>query len=258
MRRRSILLLSAALALLAAAPAAAQPSIQPGQTVQGELSRDDASLRDSSRFDLWRFQAEPDHIYHVTLRSDDFDAYLAVGADAGPECGQCDTDDDGGGGTDAELRFTAARAGVYEIRANSYGAGEMGRYTLVLEDEGVTSPVDTVAAPGSVALNRPLAGRLEQTDEKGENGAYVDTYTYQGRAGETLVITLESDDFDAYVKVGNVEHGACRPVQANDNGAGGTNSRLRVRIPRDGEFHVHVSSRRRGQSGAYTLTVVRG
>lgn len=256
MRRQPILL--AALALLAAAPIAAQPSIRPGQTVTGELSNDDPALRDQSRFDLWRFEAQADHIYRVTLRSDDFDAYLAVGPHAGPECGDCDTDDDGGGGTDAGLRFAPGRAGTYEIRANAYNAGETGRYTLVLEDEGVMGAVDTVAAPGMVVLNQPVAGRLEQTDEKGENGAYVDTYTHQGRAGETLVISVQSDEFDAYVKLGNVNHGACRPVQADDNGGGGTDARLRVRIPRDGEFHVHVSSARRGQTGAYTLTVVRG
>ncbi|HEX6038425.1 hypothetical protein [Longimicrobium sp.] len=248
----------AALALLAAAPAAAQPSIQPGQTVEGELSAQDPALRDRSHFDLFRFQAEADHVYHVTLRSDDFDAYLAVGADAGPECGTCDTDDDGAGGTDAELRFTAGSAGLYQIRANSYGTGQTGRYTLVLEDEGVPTPADTVAAPGTVILNLPVQGRLDRPDEKADNGAYIDTYTYQGRAGETLVITLESDDFDAYVRVGAVHQGACRPVQGDDNGGGGTNSRLRVRIPNDGDFHVHVSSRRRGEAGDYTLTVVRG
>jgi hypothetical protein len=257
MRRRSILILFA-VALLAAAPAYAQPSIQPGQTVAGELSDDDPSMKDRSHFDLWRFQAEPDHVYRVTLRSEDFDAYLAVGPNAGPECGSCDTDDDGAGGTDAGLRFTPERAGVYEIRANSYGGAETGRYTLVLEDEGVMAPADTVVAPGTVVFNRPLVGRLEQTDEKGNNGAYVDTYTYRGQAGDVLVITLESADFDAYVKLGNVEHGTCRPVQADDNGGGGTNSRLRVRLPRTGDVHVHVSSRRRGEMGAYTLTVVPG
>lgn len=256
MRRRSILL--AALALLAATPSYAQPSIRPGQTVAGELSQDDPAMKDRSHFDLWRFQAEPDHVYRVTLRSTDFDAYLAVGAHAGPECGDCDTDDDGGGGTDAGLRFRPERAGVYEIRANSYGGDETGRYTLVLEDEGVVAPADTVVAPGTVVFNRPLVGRLEHTDEKSQNGAYVDTYTFAGQAGDVLVITLESADFDAYVKLGSVEHGACRPLQADDNGAGGTNSRLRVRLPRTGDVHIHVSSRRRGGMGAYTLTVVPG
>lgn len=256
MRRQPLAL--AAVALLAAAPAAAQPIIRPGQTVTGELSPDDPSLEDASHFDLWTFQAEPHHVYHVTLRSGDFDAYLTVGPDAGPECGACDTDDDGGGGTDADLRFTAGRAGVHEIRANSYNAGETGRYTLVLEDEGMLAPADTVAAPGMILLGQPVSGRLERTDEKGESGAYIDTYTYRARAGETLVITLRSDDFDAYVKLGNVDHGACRPVQADDNGGGGTDSRLRVRLPRAGEFHVHVSSSDPGATGAYTLTVVRG
>lgn len=256
MRRRSLLL--AAAALLAAAPAHAQPTIQPGQTVEGELSQDDPSLQDRSHYDLWRFEAQPDHVYRVTLRSSDFDAYLAVGPHAGPGCADCPTDDDGAGGTDAALPFVSRQGGLYEIRANSYGGEKVGRYTLVLEDEGALEPADTVTGHGLVILNRPLVGRLEQTDEKGVNGAYIDTYTGQGQAGDELVITLQSDDFDAFVKLGNVDHGACRPVQADDNGGGGTNSRLRVRLPRTGEYHVHVSSKRSGETGAYTLTIVRG
>jgi hypothetical protein len=247
-----------AVALLAAAPAAAQPNIQPGQTVTGELSDGDSSLDDKSLYDVWRFRTEPEHMYHVVLRSDDFDAMLAVGPRADESCDDCTTDDDGAGGTDAELRFTPGAAGVYEIRANAYAGKGRGRYTLTLEDEGALPPPDTVAGPGGVVLGVPATGRLEATDDHEHDGSYLDTYTYRGRRGETLVITLRSADFDAYLRVGEVESGGCRPVQGDDNGGGGRDSRMRVRLPNDGDFHIHVSSRRAGETGAYTLSVVRG
>ncbi len=253
MRRIPVLL-----ALLAAAPAAAQPDvIQPGQTVTGEISDTDAQAN-KGRYDVWRFQAEPDHMYHVVLRSADFDVMLAVGADVRGDCAECQQDDDGAGGTDAELRFTAGAIQTYEIRANAYEGKGRGRYTLTVQDEGALPPPDTVAAPGGVVLGQPTTGRLEPSDEAEDDGSYLDTYTYRGRRGETIVITLRSDDFDAYVRVGQVEHRACRPVQGDDNGGGGTDSRMRVRIPDDGDFHIHVSSRRAGETGGYTLLVERG
>jgi hypothetical protein len=254
--RRTLFIL--ALLGLAAAPAAAQPAlIQPGQTVMGEISLADPGLADKSHYDVWRFNAEPGHMYHVVLRSEDFDVLLAVGPRVDGRCEDCQTDDDGAGGTDAELRFTPGAAGTYEIRANPFNAKDRGRYTLTLEDEGAP-PADTVAPPGGVVPGVPALGRLEPTDEAEDDGSYLDTYTYRGRRGETLVITLRSDDFDAYVRVGQVHHRACRPVQGDDNGAGGTDSRMRVRIPEDGDFHIHVSSRRAGETGDYTLTVERG
>lgn len=248
------------LLLFAAAPAAAQPEIQPGQTVTGELTVADPLLNDSSHYDVWRFRTEPEHMYHVVMRSEDFDAFLAVGPSADGEC-DCETDDDGAGGTNAELRFTPGAAGTYEIRANAFNANDTGRYTLTLEDEGALPPPDTVAAPGTVLLGVPVSGRLERPDEKDRRGSFLDTYTYHGRRGETLVITLRSTDFDAFLRVGQVHPTGCRPVAGNevdDDGGGGTDSRVRVQLPSDGDFHIHVGSRDGGESGAYTLTVVRG
>lgn len=251
-----------ALLCFAAAPAAAQPEIQPGQTVTAELTAADPAFDDSVRYDVWRFRTEPEHMYRVVMRSEDFDAFLAVGprVDGAWAC-DCETDDDGAGGTNAELHFTPGATETYEIRANALQPHRTGRYTLTLEDEGVLPPADTVAAPGVVLLGVPVRGRLERPDEKERDGSYLDTYTYHGRRGETLVITLRSTDFDAFLRVGQVHPSGCRPVpgnEADNDGGGGTDSRVRVQLPEDGDFHVHVGSREAGETGAYTLTVVRG
>src|SRR5687768_16744971 len=99
--RRTLLVLAL---LTAAAPAASQPMLHPGQRVIETLSASDPTLRDGSHYDLWRFNALAGHVYLVTLRSSQFDAYLAVGESAA-DCTDCSTDDDGAGGNDAALRF---------------------------------------------------------------------------------------------------------------------------------------------------------
>lgn len=259
---RSILLLPAL--LLLPAPAAAQSVIRPGQSVTGSLSDADPTLDDGSRYDVWRFQGQANHRYRVTLHSDEFDAFLTVGADIQPGCDDCATDDDGGGGTDAQVEYTGSADGTYAIRANSFGV-ESGRYELTLEDEGVVEAVeehehdDGPAPMGTpIALDETVTGELAAGDRKVDGLMYNDTYTYQGRAGEILTIVLRSADFNTLVTVGAYEAGECTQMDADDDGGGGTDSRLTVALFEDGPYHIHVTSAEAGETGRYTLLVERG
>lgn len=244
--------------LLAAAPAAAQDTIQPGQSVAGQLSASDPTLEDGSHYDVWRFAATAHHRYRVVMRSTDFDAFLTVGTHAAPGCDECATNDDGAGGTDAQVDYTGSADGTYEIRANSYDADQTGRYELVLEDQGVVHDEEEHGAPAGtpIALGQAVTGELTRQDRK-VGISYQDTWTYQGHAGETIVITLRSQDFDAYLQAGQYEAGECQELDHNNNGAGGHDARLTVHLNEDGAYHLHVSSADQGDTGAYTLLVER-
>jgi hypothetical protein len=256
---RSILLLPAL--LLLAAPAAAQRSIRPGQSVTGDLSAADPALDDGSHYDVWRFRGQAQHRYRVTLRSDDFDAFLTVGADVAAGCDDCATDDDGGGGTDALAEYTGSADGTYEIRANAFREGETGSYELTLEDAGIVEEeeVEEDTRTGTpIRLDEAASGELARGDAKVDDRTYSDTYTYQGRAGETISILLRSTDFDAMVTVGAFDGGECTEMDADDDGGGGTDSRLTMTLPQDGAYHIHVGSAGAGETGRYTLLVERG
>ncbi|HYR06907.1 MAG TPA: PPC domain-containing protein [Longimicrobium sp.] len=254
------------LLVLAAAPAAAQDVIRPGERVSGRLSASDPTLDDGSHYDVWRFAGVARHRYRVTLRSGDFDAYLSVGSAAQPPCDDCESDDDGAGGTDARVEFIGPADGTFEIRANSLDGGRTGAYELTLEDEGVVEAQEEHAGQGGheegpeagtpIGLGEPVTGTLARGDRKVDN-SYTDTWTYQGREGETITVTLRSEDFDTYVKVGEYEGGECRGMDGDDNGAGGTDSRITMELPGDGAFHIHASSADQGGTGAYTLLVER-
>jgi hypothetical protein len=243
--------------LMAAAPAAAQPTIHPGQSVAGELAASDPVMQDGSHYDLWRFAAQEGHVYVVTLRSRRFDAYLTVGTITPEECRGCRTDDDGAGGMDAAVRFSPPAAGTYEIRANSYSGGATGPYQLLLADAGTVAPVPEPPAPQPVEAGATVSGRLEAGDEAMGNGALTDTYIYHGRAGETIVVTLRSTDFDAVLAVGRPGHSGCRPMDTDNDGAGGTDSKLKVTFNDDADYHIHVRTHGSDGQGAYTLTVER-
>ena len=105
-------------------------ALRPGRPVSGELVAADGRLDDESHFDDYSYTMRRGDRITVTLRSDDFDAFLHVGrrtADGALENNQ--TDDDGGGGTDARVTYTADRDGPVTIRVNTLGAGETGDYT---------------------------------------------------------------------------------------------------------------------------------
>lgn len=126
MRTRLLALVTLALSV---APCVAQPVLDPGVAVSGALSHGDPKLDDGSYYDLYQFDVRAGAEYTVELRSDAFDAYLAAGQ--GGDVMEW-LDDDGGGGTDARLTFTAPSSGRYVVRANSLLEGMTGPYTLVL------------------------------------------------------------------------------------------------------------------------------
>jgi hypothetical protein len=254
---RTSLLLGALLAGTAL-PAAAQGTIRPGQTVQGELSSADPTLDDNTHYDIWRFRGQAGHVYGVTLRSDAFDAYLAVGPSAGGGCQECESDDDEGGGTDSRVEFRAGFNATYEIRANSLMAGETGAYTVELEDLGEgQQQAQSDAAVTPIRSGAAMEGELTEDDAQADDDSYYDLYVYQGRAGETVSFSLSSDDFDTYLVVGRIVDGAFESLESNDDGEDGTNSLIRITLPEDGDYVIRANSLIGGETGAYTLQVTR-
>jgi len=235
-----------------APPTAAQvSSIGAGQTVSGRLETSDGQLTDDSFFDLYEYRGQPGEAIIVTLRSSDFDAYLQGGPAAGTDVTVEDTDDDGAGGTDARLSVTIGPSGVYRIRANSLEAGRTGSYTLSLQSD---------AALGSGGVNiltagQTVSGRLDASDSQLTDESYFDLYEYRGRPGEALVVTLRSSAFDAYLQGGTTSGSDPNMEDFDDDGAGGTDSRLSVTIGSSGVYQIRANSLGSGQTGAYTLDV---
>jgi hypothetical protein len=262
------------LLLLAAAPATAQRPIAVGETVAGELEAGDLATPDGNHYDAWRFSAQEGVTYVITMRSGDFDAFLRVGPRDGTSCEPCDWDDEGAGGTDARLVVRAEAGASYVIHAGTYAPGETGRYTLHLEksETAVVYDADTMVAVGpgadSVvsaepgpdidAMPRALAvdetGRLEEGDRREENGALADVFTYNGIAGDTITIQMESEDFDTVVRVLiQRDDGGWEEVGFDDDGGSGTDSELTMLLAWDAAYTIHAAALNPGEGGAYRV-----
>jgi hypothetical protein len=250
--RRIAVPVAAALLVLTALPAAAQRTIAPGQTVSGRLTTNDPVLDDGSHFHIYRVSTRAGERYQITLRSDDFDAFLAFGRSAGSTCSDdCVMDDDGADGTDSRLRVTTHAAGTYEIRVNTLGSGETGAYRLSVEALGPAPR----ASVRDIAVGQTVSGALDPGDGELDDGTYHDLYRISARAGERLEVTLRSTDFDSYLAWGTMEDGVFQEIESDDDSGGELDSQLVVTAGRTGTYFIRATSLGAGETGAYTLAV---
>jgi hypothetical protein len=252
---RSLLLVVPLLAAAAAPGAAQQPTaIQPGHTVTGSLSPGDPTMMGQGPFRVYRLDATAGQRLVLTLQSSDFDAFLSVLRPVGGITEMLASDDDSGGEMNARLRWVVPATGPYFVLAHALGANTSGRYTLRVEEAAPPRP----ATPQAISTGEARRGTLTQQSPVLDNygsDVFYDLYSIDGRAGQHLVITLDSDDFDAFLEFGPIIGNVVNVTHSDDDGGEGMNSRLRVTIPADGRYGVNARPLSADVFGSYTITV---
>ena len=236
------------------------PSVTLGQTVSGRLETTDPLLGDNSHYELFAYQGRPGEQVLVTMRSGDFDAYLAVGRIAVGAFESTETNDDGGGGTDSQVLATLGADGVLAIRANSLGAGQTGAFTLnvaAASGGGTTTPANLPPGTRVVSAGQSINGALRTSDPMLADSSFYHDYIYTGSPGDRVRVSLVSGEFDAFLQWGRVEGTRFTSDAHDDDGAGGTNAQVDATVDGSGTYAVRVNSFGAGATGAYTLAVER-
>ncbi len=103
-----------------------------------------------------------------------------------------------------------------------------------------------------------MEGWLTEGDARErDRGSFYDLWTLRGNAGETVRITMQSDEFDTYLYFGRMVDGRWEVLETNDDGEDTTDSELTFTLPETGEYHIHASAFVERGSGPYTLRVER-
>jgi len=184
--------------------------------------------------------------------SADFDTYLYV-EDEG--CGVIDKDDDEGSGDNSWLSFTAPSDGVYTLIVTSFGALEVGEYTLVVTRElGENCYTDTLT---DISAPPPYSGSLTTSDaaDDGPQGAghYYDDYEFTGSRGVTYELSYTSADVDPYLYLLDP---LCNVHAYNDDSSSGVlDSFISEELPYDGVWTLITTTYLPGETGAYTLDI---
>lgn len=226
-----------------------------GDDIRGRLEDGDARTRGDQayRYDDYRLNLRAGQRLEAEMTADDFDAYLEIYAE-GAMRRSLASDDDGAGELNARLRFTAPEAGVYIVRARTFSGLETGDYQLSLRERAAPR----LPRPGRLAIGRDVSGRLGSSAAEDDDGHRYAAYAFSASAGQRVKIDMESDDFDALLRVGRVANGAFVQMAENDDGGSGLNARLVFTAPEAGEYLVRATSFNAQAQGAYRLSIEQG
>ncbi|MDG2282656.1 MAG: PPC domain-containing protein [Longimicrobiales bacterium] len=236
--------------------------IRLGEEALGALSASDYTSASGTYLEAWSFEGQQGQTVSVDLISGDFDAYLYI---VGPGLGTPLSDDDSGGACHARIDFTVLETGTFRVVASAISPDMAGPYRLRLSDSpqaaaetycgGVdTSALTAVPPQGSIEVGTPISGTLTGEERSIQDGRPIQVWELQGTAGETLVVSHRSDDFDAYLYL--TGPGLAAALTDDDSG-GDLDSQITVTFPETGTYTVGAAALSTGASGAYSLTVTR-
>lgn len=218
---------------------APEPLVLDRPPIQGSLRREDNVLPvDNSFFDIYTFEARAGQQVTIEMSSNEIDSYLILLDTTGQELAQ---DDDGGQNRNARIQVTLPENGTYTLLANSAQEQEFGNYLLsantvesqwILREEGELKFGDDVVP---------------------SDGSFYDDYQFEGRAGQTVRITLESDEFDTYLVLIGPDGRAI--AENDDRNSQTTNSRIRITLPSSGNYQILANAVDNRGRGDYILTV---
>ncbi len=116
------------------------------------------------------------------------------------------------------------------------------------------APADADTPPATpIASGDSVTGELALGDATLEDGSYADNYVMQTEAGMVYTITLDSNEFDAFIQVLDAD---ANPLKAaDDRSPGDTNTTLIIFSPVPTTWTVQANSFSPGETGAYSMAV---
>lgn len=203
---------------------------------EGSFGPGDDLSSDGAYQDTYQVRVEEGMTVEVICRSDSIDTYIRAVLPGGDTLENDDYD-----GFNAGFSRTIATTGTLQFSVEPLFANEEGEYEIT---------VTSLGAAQTITLGETVEGSFG----KQSGGRAADRYEFSGNAGDSIVIDLKSDDFDAYLELLS-ESGE---EFTNDDGGGELNSRLSYRFERSETILITATGIGGDITGAYTLTVAGG
>lgn len=249
-RTRSLLAPGVVLMIGVATSTTDGQSVKP-RVEQGRLARGDDTLDTGEFVDSYTFQGTPNQRVTIDLSSEDFDGYLVLIPPKGEQLENDDAEDDSG---HSVIETDLQQRGTYRVLVTSFEEGETGRYELRISFDRAARGTsarrrDSVA----IAYGQTRTDRLEDADALNQD-KYADTYTFDGRSGDRVVVELQSEDFDTVLTLIPPDGAEIE----NDDADGSQDlSRVELTLPASGRYRIVASSYDDKETGDYRLTLRR-
>ncbi|MCZ6916169.1 MAG: caspase family protein [Gemmatimonadetes bacterium] len=218
-----------------------------GGSFNGVLEAGDATMG-SGYMDRHSFRVTAGQRVVADLRASGFDTYLILRQ---PNGEQWENDDFDGSLDHSRVDLIANETGTWTALVTSYEAGGTGSYELTVSTEESNGG----GAVAGLAGARYETGRLARGDDTLRTGEYYDEYSFEGQAGDQVIVDLRSHDFDPYLFM---EVPGGEQFDNDDHEGDATRSMLSLTLERGGTVTVNVTSYKPGETGAYDLKIDAG
>lgn len=233
----------------------------------------------SLAFDRFNFQGRPDAVWvyegsageviQIDLRSQDFDAHLSLFNGAS---GELISSNDDSEGRNSRIMARLPEDGPYVLVASTYSEVDdkerQLRYEMAVSAGSIhdldvrperiadlaSAGADVSADARPVLRDSTVRGELDESSPR-YGSRHYGMWVYQGQEGEFVRIDHQSEDFDAYLYLFDLETGEL--IDTSDD-SDGTDSRIQTRLPRTGSYLIVPSTFRSDTEGQYELAVSEG
>ncbi|MEM1239622.1 MAG: trypsin-like peptidase domain-containing protein [Cyanobacteria bacterium P01_H01_bin.26] len=209
-----------------------------GGAVADRLDSRSNLLPDNSYFNAYTFEGRAGQRISIAMNSDQLDSYLLL---YGPNQEDLGRDDDSGGGRNARLDITLTTGGTYLVLANSYGATEQGQYEL------------RISSLGETAYILSESGVLNGRDQRLADNSLYEEYLFNGQQGQAVTITLNSQDFDAYLLL--IDDQGNKIAENDDYAQNSTDAAMQIALPYTGQYRVIVNAYDQTEQGNYQINI---
>ena len=107
-----------------------------------------------------------------------------------------------------------------------------------------------VSPPSPLVAARSATGDLASTDGVRWGLSYYDEWGYSATVGQRIVVTMDSEEVDAYLLVLRDDG---TEIASDDDGGDGLNARVEFRAPATGQYTILATSAIAEQTGRYTI-----
>ena len=112
------------------------------------------------------------------------------------------------------------------------------------------------AAPETIRVGQTVQGELTANDSPRDDGGVARDYRVEARAGQFLIVSVTSEDFDGVVTVFNPDR--TKAIENDDRADGNLNPLAVVETVQDGNYTIRIGSLGSGDDamGKFTLKVM--
>ena len=144
------------------------------------------------------------------------------------------------------LRETPPPAAKAAISKSAAGAGPV----LTMQ------AIEGAVGGGTIRPGQSVTGTFDASDSRLPDQSYFERWSLSATAGQRLIITLSSRDFDTYAIVARATGNDVDYLMQDDDSGGGTDAQIVFVVPATGEYMIIANSRVPAARGDYSLSVI--